>query len=223
MSIGSESAERPVGAAGDESTDSPLRAPDADRWLAEHGDALWRFCLLRARSRDIAEEIFQETLLAALKHARSFQGRASERTWLLAIASHKVSDHFRRKARDRRALGRGTESVSRESHPTFKENGCWASIPDAWHDPADKGETAAQLAALRACLDKLGPGMSEAVWLRDILGVPSEEVCEALDITPTNLWTRLHRARAALRSCVQAAMSRGRARPGAGSESENQR
>lgn len=211
MSIGRERCEPVSGGSSVRPRDAqgPARATpaQAERWIADHGDALWRFCLMRTRSRDVAEEVFQETILASIDRVSSFGGRSTERTWLLSIASHKIADHFRRLARDRRAAGSGSDSVSHGAASTFREDGCWASIPSPWQNPADESERSAQIAALRACLDKLGPGMSDAVWLRDILGVPSEEICEALGVTATNLWTRLHRARTALRDCVQSAMS----------------
>jgi len=184
------------------------RAAAAQRWVAEHGDILWKFALARTRSKDAAEQIVQETVLAAMQGFESFAGQSSERTWLLGIAAHKIADHFRRA---RRAGSASSPLASADAacgcatcRGMFTDKGMWACTASRWpavyHSPAEKAE---QAAALRECIDALPSGQSEAVWLRDILGIPAAEVCKAMGLTDTNLWTRMHRARVALRSCLE--------------------
>jgi RNA polymerase sigma-70 factor (ECF subfamily) len=171
-----------------------------EQWLAEHGDVLWRFARARTRSRDAAEDVVQETILAAMRAHHTFSGASCERTWLLGIAAHKAADHFRAV---RRRAGRSADA-GEVAEPVFSEQGLWARPPAAWGiGPGDGAEHAEALAALRRCIDQLPPSQSEAVWMRDLLGIPAAEVCKSLGLTPTNLWTRLHRARAALRQCVE--------------------
>jgi RNA polymerase sigma-70 factor (ECF subfamily) len=188
----------------------------ADRWLTDHGDVLWRFCRARVRREDIAEEIVQDTLLAAMEGFHGFEGRSTERTWLLGIAARKVADHFRREAR---ARARGDRSsapppgrrISDGISTEFKDDGCWARVGPRWGEPApDSEEHRAQVDALRRCVGKLPPTLAEVVWMRDILNIPSHEVCKALGLTPTNLWTRTHRARMALRACIEALTGTGK-------------
>lgn len=185
------------------------------RWLHDHGDVLWRFVLGRVRSRDAAEEVVQETVLAAMQAHATFAGASSERTWLLGIAAHKIADHFR--AVRRRAGEAGgsfppdSASESAEIASLFTATGMWAKPPGPWGlDAGSTTENAEMLAALRRCIEGLPPSVAEAVWLRDLLNLPSEEVCKAMGISPTNLWSRMHRARAALRVCVETAMGMSR-------------
>ncbi len=191
-------------------SDGSLTAP-VERWLAEHGDILWRFVLGRIRSREVAEEIVQETILAAMQGYANFMGGSSERTWLLGIAAHKTADHFR--AARRRAEGSGPGNAqARDADKTefqamFTAKGMWARPPREWGlDAGSTTENAEMLAALRRCIEVLPPSQAEAVWLRDLLNIPAGEVCKAMDISPTNLWSRMHRARAALRACVEKSM-----------------
>ncbi len=186
-----------------------------ERWLADHGDVLWRYALGRVRSRQVAEEVVQETVLAAMQAHRSFAGGSSERTWLLGIAAHKIADHFREARRRAGDSGPGSARPRHDDkadfHAMFTANGMWARPPGAWGVNADDTtENAEMLAALRQCIDALPPSQAEAVWLRDLLNIPGSEVCKAMGISPTNLWSRMHRARAALRACVERSMGMGK-------------
>jgi len=187
---------------------SDAREIAARRWIAEHGDILWQFALARTRSKEAAEEIVQETVLAAMQGFETFSGGSTERTWLLGIAAHKIADHFRRVRRAKSprspAISPDATCVCATCRGMFTEKGMWACVASKWPDNSQsEAETAEQAEALRACIDKLPPGQSEAVWLRDILGIPAAEVCKAMGLTDTNLWSRMHRARVALRSCLE--------------------
>src|SRR5215218_10549615 len=81
------------------------RAADPRAWLADHGDYLYRYALAAARDREAAEDLVQETLLAAWRARAEFAGRASERTWLTAILKRKAVDWLRRRVRERLRTG----------------------------------------------------------------------------------------------------------------------
>jgi RNA polymerase sigma-70 factor (ECF subfamily) len=70
-----------------------------DNWLDEQGDVLYRYALKRFRDKSLAEEMVQETLLAALQSSGSFADPSSERTWLVGILKHKIVDHYGRISR----------------------------------------------------------------------------------------------------------------------------
>jgi RNA polymerase sigma-70 factor (ECF subfamily) len=193
----------------------------AERWLREYGDVLWRFAISKLRSRDLAEEVVQETLLAAMEAYSRFAGMASERTWLLGIAAHKIADVLRAKRRRDRHVSHlagepsGSSELSSEATggaSEFTARGSWRAGPTAWPAAwparASREEHAELMALLAACLEKLPPGISEAIWLRDLLDVPAEEVCQVLGLSATNVWTRTYRGRAALRTCMEEALTR---------------
>lgn len=193
------------------STAKAARNAAANRWIEEHGDALWRFALSRTRSADTAEEIVQETLLAALESLNSYVGDSSERTWLLAIAAHKIADHFRRAARAAHQESPPDDApcACEKCRAMFARSGKWARIPEAWPAELEASiDRATQIEALRKCIEQLPPGQRELVWMRDLLDVPTDEICKQSGITPTNMWTRLHRARAALRACMEKVFGR---------------
>lgn len=182
----------------------------AERWVREHGDILWRFAFARLRRPQLAEEVVQEALLSAMESFHRFSGESSERTWLLGITAHKIADCLRRERRELQ-----TKSAADVAEPPvddpFTARGTWKRIPRLWPRREsgtgvagpDALEREELLRALAACLEKLPPGIAEAIWLRDLLEMPAEEVCQALGLSATNLWTRTHRGRLALRSCIE--------------------
>src|ERR1041384_4093503 len=73
---------------------------DPERWVAEYGDYLYKYALIRLRDPFKAEDAVQETLLAALKARSSFGSRSAEKTWLVGILKNKVHDYFRKASRE---------------------------------------------------------------------------------------------------------------------------
>lgn len=74
---------------------------DPKTWVEEHGNYLFRYALIRVRNETVAEDLVQDTLLAAFQGKERFSGQSTERSWLTGILKHKVLDHFRRQARER--------------------------------------------------------------------------------------------------------------------------
>lgn len=176
---------------------------DPAGWVDSHGDALFRYAMIRVRDRSLAEDLVQETLLAAFQGRDAFSGRSSERTWLVGILKNKIADHFRRKSREdlrdelflREHLGAGP----------FDETGHWKTGPAHWGtNPADLARQADFLDHLRRCLSALPGNQADAFTLREIDGMTTREICKILEISETNLWVILHRARMRLRDCLEA-------------------
>lgn len=178
------------------------RVPDPGRWVDEHADVLFRFALVRVRDASVAEELVQETFLAALQALDRFSGGSSERTWLTGILKHKIVDHFRRLERNRIPDdGCGDADLA-----LFDENRYWIHEdgPRDWGpDPATALEQARMRKILEGCVQGLPPRMAAAFTMREIDDLPSDDVCKVLDVTSTNLWVMLHRARAQLRLCME--------------------
>src|SRR3974390_2563609 len=78
----------------------PVKFSDPERWVEEHGDYLFKYALSRLRDPAKAEDVIQETFLAALKGAKDFQGRSSEKSWLVGILKNKICDSYRKASRE---------------------------------------------------------------------------------------------------------------------------
>lgn len=185
-------------------TTSTQQGLDPDKWLDCHGNYLYRYALVRVREAAVAEDLLQETLLAAVGSCHSHAGRSSERTWLVGIMKHKVIDHFRRAARNAQfQLPPEDDEIE-----WFEQSGPWRGhwredqAPMTW--PVQALESREFWETFEHCLSQLPPQMSIAFTLREIDGLTSTEICEILDITPNNLWVLLHRSRIKLRHLLEA-------------------
>ena len=154
----------------------------------------------RLRDRQLAEEVVQETFLAALRARDRFTGASSERTWLVAILKNKVVDLFRRAGRER-----PVQEIAADDEVTgaLFEHRYRRTSPRVW--PRDVDATVADREfreALARCLDRLPDRMGLAFRLREADGLGTDEICKILEISTTNLATLLYRARARLRTCL---------------------
>jgi RNA polymerase sigma-70 factor (ECF subfamily) len=187
---------------------SARRSPDCAAWLDEHGDYLYKYAVFRLRDETAAEDAVQETFLAALKAYEKFEGRGSERTWLVGILKHKIIDHFRKVHRE---APFGEEAGDDPEHLEFFERpdqwaGHWNTdyAPTDWHaTPAELTERSDFWRVFTDCLSPLPPRTASAFTMREVDGLKSEEICEILSISANNLWVMLHRARLHLRNCLE--------------------
>jgi RNA polymerase sigma-70 factor (ECF subfamily) len=189
-----------------ETTSDIQRGLDPGNWLDRHGDYLFRYALMRVRNAAVAEDLLQETLLAAVGSQQSHAGRSSERTWLVGIMKHKVVDHLRRLARAAQF-----QLIEGDEPNYFETSGPWQghwredSAPLSWPVDATRSlESEEFWEILDRCLSQLPQQMSIAFTLREIDGLTSNEICEILNITPNNLWVLLHRSRSRLRHLLEA-------------------
>lgn len=179
------------------------RRVDPERWVDEHGDAMFRYAMLQVRDRHAAEDLVQESLLAALQSGGTFQGRSAERTWLIGILRHKIIDHLRRQGRQASSVE--LEAADPVVDGVFDKKGRWASRPVEWKDdPAALLERAEFRKILLDCIHALPRALAEAFSLRVMEEAEPGDVCKVLEITSTNLWVMLHRARSRLRQCLEA-------------------
>ncbi|MDX8389927.1 MAG: sigma-70 family RNA polymerase sigma factor [Mariprofundaceae bacterium] len=172
----------------------------ATTWLHDHGDTLYRFAMLKLGNEEQARDAVQEALLGAWKNRSRFRGESSIRTWLISILKHKITDSIRKSIRNRELIEQA------EHDPTsgyFNKQGAWSDSPKLWPDSPEKLYHDAEfLTVLTQCLSKLPPMQREVFALREISGEDSTTICNSCDISPTNFHVLMHRARTALRLCL---------------------
>lgn len=188
-----------------ETANAPVLS-DPKTWVEQHGDYLFRYAMIRIRNETVAEDLVQDTLLAAFQNRERFTSGSSERGWLTGILRHKILDHFRQQTRERTV--HPDDVLPAELTDRFDDLGLWRRDPDC--GPVEWGEDAATqmqrqefMAALKLCLSKLPARYADAFVLREMEAADSTKVQETLGITASNFWVLLHRARMQLRLCLE--------------------
>jgi len=179
----------------------PATISDPATWVAQHGDALFRYALMKMRDSSQAEDMVQETFLAALKARHNFSGQSSEKTWLIGILKHKIIDHFRKHKREQNSDD--IETLSEQLDQQFSPRGHWEITLTHWQDPDRAHENEAFWKVFSACITHLPDHLADLFILREIKELSTEEICKLLDISTTNnMWVMLSRARMRLRNCL---------------------
>lgn len=180
------------------------------RLVDEHTPALLRVARGYVPSREIAEEVVQETWIALVRGIAKFEGRSSLRTWLFTVMINIAKARGIRERRDAdaaiAAYTGGTVDPARFREAGDEWPGHWkgGEAPSAFPDTPEGSVLGAEFVAIaRAELDKLPERQRVVVTLRDMLGFDSGEVCALLDISVANQRVLLHRGRAAVRQALE--------------------
>lgn len=190
----------------DGTTSSSLPDSDPLGWVDAHGDVLFRYAMAHVGSRDVAEDLVQETFVAALEARARYAGRSSIQVWLIGILRHKVLNHFRRVKVMARHKACDGEMAERVMADMFTADGRWQRIPSAWPaDPSNALENQEFWAVFNHCLAQLPDNLRDAFHLREIEELDTTAACDLLGITPSNLAVRVHRARLLLRQALEQA------------------
>ena len=181
---------------------APATLSDPDTWLDQHGDSLYRFALQRVREPSTAEDLVQETLLAAWRARANFAGGSAERTWLIAILKNKIIDYFRRNRREA-PLPDNADTDDAIDALFAKHTDHWARLASAWGNPDDTLEQIEFWRVFQDCLDALPVRQAQMFTLSEIDGLSTDELCKVAHAQASNVWVMLHRARLRLRECLE--------------------
>ena len=169
--------------------------------------ALLRYASLQVREAAVAEDLVQNTLVAALQSLGSFRGESAPATWLIGILKRQIIDHYRRITRETplpvSGAGDDPEGDADLLDRLFASDGHWVTKPTVWADPEASLQQEAFLGVLEACLKGLAGQSGRVFALREIMELEPEEICKDLKLTQSNYWVLMHRARLRLRQCVE--------------------
>lgn len=177
---------------------------DSEAIIEAYGDFLYRFALLRVRNRDVAEDLVQDTFLAALQGSYHGNRDSAERRWIIGIMKHKIVDYYRRVSRE--PIRNPDQPDGRSVEEDFLPDGHWRPDPAAvqtWPERPDGLIERRQFwDALARCMERLPPRAAQVFTLRELDALDTEKISDLLHLTPTNVGVILHRTRKQLRDCL---------------------
>ena len=173
---------------------------DPNKWVDRYSDYLFNYTIVRVNDREVANDLISETFLAALKSAKNFKGEASERTWLISILKRKIIDYYRK------INSRKGKAEVKINYSDDYNDGEWLEeqVADQFDRTAeDEMENTELGLAILECLDSINEKHAEIFKRKTIDGADTEAICNEFNITPSNLWVIIHRARTALAACLE--------------------
>ena len=177
------------------------------QWVEQYGDDLYRWALSKTSDRAVAEDLVQETFLAAFKNIGQFQGRSQPKTWLFSIMRNKTMDYHRKAFREVKISAKpGEWNPLEQEDPHFDRQGNWKRVsnPDLWSElESNLLDDDAFQAALKSCLDDLPRQWRQALQLKFFAGKTGKEICNELGVTQANFWQITRRAKVQLRECLE--------------------
>lgn len=173
-----------------------------DKWVDNYADALYSYTLPRVNDAALAEDLVQETFLSAWKAKEGFKGEASEKSWLFTICKNKIIDHYRKKAKD---IVQPIATNERQDG-YFDEAEHWTNEtkPAEWGiDYQQALDNKDFYKILDACKRKLQQIQQSVFVMKYMEDMDSADICKALNITSSNYWVLIHRAKLQLRTCLE--------------------
>lgn len=178
----------------------PKHLIDPNQWVKLYSDYLFNYTISRVNDREIAKDLVQDTFFAGLKSMKNFKGEASERTWLISILKRKIIDWYRKINSNK-----GKAEV-RMSYSSNENEGDWLEerVADPFDKTAEDQIVNSELGdAIYDCLGKLPEKQALVFKMKTIEGVDTDTICNELNITASNLWVIIHRARIAMANCME--------------------
>lgn len=174
-------------------------------FLVDIREQMLKFAILQLQDEALAEDAVQEALVGALKNAASFGRRAALKTWVFAILKNKITDILRQRYRQAEVQESRQDDDQDNLDSLFNSRGFWhkEELPEAWSQPAESVKSEHFWRVFETCLSGLSATHARLFMMREFLELESEEICQSLQISTSNLHVILYRARLRLRECLE--------------------
>jgi RNA polymerase sigma-70 factor (ECF subfamily) len=160
---------------------------------------LVRFASALVGDSSQAEDVVQETWVAAIRGIARFEARSSLQTWLFQICANRARSL---RDRDRRTVPVGVMEPVLEPG-RFGPNGQWTAPPEPWPDVDTRLLAESLMPTVAEAIERLPDFQRQVVTLRDVEGLTAQEACAVLEISEANQRVLLHRGRARIRLALE--------------------
>lgn len=167
---------------------------------------LLRFANIQLRNSALAEDVVSETVLAAISQQTQFREQSSIKTYLISILKFKIIDAIRHQQKFDSYEAQTEFQQSPESDALFDDTGHYVEKPSLIQTPEQQLQSKQFFQILDICTSDLPELMGRLFMMREWLELSSNEICEQLNISTSNLHVMLYRARLRLQECLNIRM-----------------
>lgn len=174
-------------------------------WVELYSDQLYSWAFYKTSSKETAEDLVQDTFIAAIQGYANFENRSNIKTWLISILKNKIYDYHRKKIKGGEITNTLISDIE-SSKVFFDQSEEWilSERPTGWGNMNenlldDKEFTR----TLQNCLENLPSHWNYAIQLKYLTNKDGKTICQELGISPSNFWQILHRAKLQLRKCLE--------------------
>ena len=176
---------------------------EPSQWVNEYGDFLYIYAYARVQSKEIAEDLVQETFLSGLKGLDSFRGESAELTWLTSILRRKVIDHYR-KSSTKKETPASQFALPFQDDGNYEGHWVMERAPKDWQEKSENPMQQDEFQKIMEICLSFVPDKWKSVFILKVMEeMQSDDVCKEMGCTSSNLWVILHRARLQLRECLE--------------------
>lgn len=182
-------------------TDKNNHVLSPENWVEKYADSFYSYVFYRTNSEDISSDLVQETFYSALKGKHNFRGDSSEKTWLMSILKNKLMDYYRVRYTN------VDISVSQDDY--FSEAGLFSGgwkkekLPTEWNNVDDFIHNNETNEAILNCVERLNESSASVFKMKYFDDNETEFICKELEISKSNYWVIIHRAKLQLRNCLE--------------------
>ncbi|MGM5469698.1 sigma-70 family RNA polymerase sigma factor [Flavobacteriaceae bacterium LMO-SS05] len=177
-----------------------------ESWVSEHSDALFSWAFYKTSCKEVAEDLVQDTFLSAFNKLDSFKGNSQPKTWLFSILNNKVIDYYRLSAKTtKKTFSLSEEKATEISDGLFNETEDWKdyTINPIWNQDEELLDNPDFNKVMQYCMDDLPENWKLAVTSKYLTDKKAGEICQELNITVSNYWQIIHRAKLVLKKCLE--------------------
>lgn len=175
----------------------------SSEWVEQYADPLFKFAVSRISDTETAKDLVQDTFLSALKTFHAFREEISEKNWLFTILKNKIIDHYRSKAK---SFVNSLDEYLEKANDYFDEDGNWneSAKPKQWGiDYSQNIETKEFYEIMEKCKKKLNELQNSVFTMKYLDDKNSDEIRKELNISSSNYWVLIHRAKLQMRQCLE--------------------
>ncbi|MBL4708594.1 MAG: sigma-70 family RNA polymerase sigma factor [Flavobacteriales bacterium] len=179
-------------------------------WVENYADYLYSYAIIKVNDDEKAKDLVQDTFVSAIENQNTFRGQSVERTWLTSILKNKIIDYYRKMSTKNEIRVKESDEEYEHRDSFFEtvgsNEGMWNpdARPQNWSsDYQTPVENEEFYTILQACLGKLPQKWAMVFSLKSIDGYSSKEICKELNLSASNYWVLMHRAKLQLRGCME--------------------